>query len=320
MTDWSRSIGRGARIGETVLWAGAGLVVLGAHVGAAAWLMREPPITAADSSPPPAIMIELAPEPEAVVTDKTEISPDPELAAEIAPNMAEPIEEPTPEELQPVEEKVVEAAQPQEIAEATVEPVEETAAVEPLDDEIEPVEEAVTEAETVAVPLPAPRPKPPVTRVAEAKPPKEQTREKVKEPAKETAKKPPRPAPSAASRASNEAAAEVRQSNRTAARQSMTGLFSASMSPARWQSRLMAHLERRKRYPAGARSRGETGIVTVHFTVDDGGNVLSVALARSSGFPDLDEEVLSLVKRASPVPPPPPGANKTITAPVRFKL
>ncbi|MFC5518824.1 energy transducer TonB, partial [Kaistia terrae] len=75
----------------------------------------------------------------------------------------------------------------------------------------------------------------------------------------------------------------------------------------------------RKRYPAGSRSRGETGIVTVRFTIDDGGNVLAVALAGSSGFPELDQEVLSLLRRASPVPPPPPGVKKTITAPVRFK-
>ena len=70
--------------------------------------------------------------------------------------------------------------------------------------------------------------------------------------------------------------------------------------------------------PKGAKSRGERGIVHVRFRIDDAGNVLSVALARSSGFPELDNEVLSLVRRASPVPAPPPGASKTITAPVRF--
>jgi protein TonB len=309
MSDWSRSIGRGARIGETALWTSAAMLVLTAHVGAAAWLMREEPITAADSAPPPAIMIELAPEPEAVETEKTEISPDNEVAAELAPSMAEPIDQPTPEELKPVEEKVVEEA-----VEEPVAPVEEVAEVEPVEDDvIEPVEdEMVTEAENVAVPLPAPRPTPPVQRVVEETKPK---------PPREKAKTKPRPtpsAPSASSRASNKAAAEVKQSNRTAARQSMTGLFSSSMSPARWQSRLIAHLERRKRYPAGAQSRGEVGVASVRFTIDDSGNVLSVALARSSGYPELDEEVVALVRRASPVPAPPPGANKSITAPVRF--
>jgi len=309
MNDWSRSIGRGARIGETLLWSSAALVVLTAHVGAAAWLMRDPPIVAADSAPPPAIMIELAPEPEAAVTEKTEISLDTAVAAEIAPNMAEPIEEPMPEEIQSVEDKVVEAVQPEEVVEERTEPVKEIADVEPVVDQIEPVEEE-PELDNVAVPLPAPRPKPPIRKVVEDARPK---------PPKEEARKPSRQAPSVSSKASVEAAARVKQTHRTAARQSTSGLFSSSMRPAKWQSRLMAHIERRKRYPAGSRSRGETGIVTVRFTIDDGGNVLAVALAGSSGFPELDQEVLSLVRRASPVPPPPPGANKTITAPVRFR-
>lgn len=81
----------------------------------------------------------------------------------------------------------------------------------------------------------------------------------------------------------------------------------------------MAHLERRKKYPADAHRRGERGTVHVRFTIEDGGNVRSVSLARPSGYPALDDEVLSLVRRASPVPPP-PGVNKTITAPVRFNV
>jgi len=299
MTDWSRSIGRGARIGETLLWTSAALVVLTAHVGAAAWLMQEPPITAADS-PPPAIVIELAPEPEAEVTEKTEISPETADAAEIAPNMAEPIEAQTPDAMQPEEFVEKTSAPPQEIAEA-----------EPVVDEIEPVEdEAVTELENIAVPLPAPRPRPPMRKVVEETRPR---------PPRDPAKKPPRPAPSASSKASVRAAAQVRQADRTAARQSMNGLFASSMTPARWQSRVMAHLERRKRYPAGAKARRETGTATIRFRVDDSGNVLSAVLVGSSGFPELDQEVLALARRASPVPAPPPGANKTIIAPVRFK-
>ena len=93
-----------------------------------------------------------------------------------------------------------------------------------------------------------------------------------------------------------------------------------AVSPARWQSRLMAHLERRKRYPSGARSRREQGTAYVRFTIDERGNVLSASLARSSGSAELDAEVLSLVRRASPVPAPPPGVNRTITAPVQFRL
>ncbi len=113
-----------------------------------------------------------------------------------------------------------------------------------------------------------------------------------------------------------QAQARVLQSDRTAAMQTTSGV--SAQSPASWQSSLMAHLERRKRYPSGAMSRGERGTVYVRFSIDGAGNVLSAALARSSGFSELDQEVLSLVRRASPVPAPPPGANRTITAPVRF--
>lgn len=83
---------------------------------------------------------------------------------------------------------------------------------------------------------------------------------------------------------------------------------------------VMAHLERRKKYLADAHRRGERGTVHVRFTIEDGGNVRSVSLARSSGYPALDDEVLSLVRRASPVSAPPPSVNKTITAPVRFNV
>lgn len=65
---------------------------------------------------------------------------------------------------------------------------------------------------------------------------------------------------------------------------------------------------------------GEQGTVFVRFSIDGNGAVLAVAFARGAGFADLDAEVLSLVRRASPVPAPPSGAPRTITAPVRFSI
>ncbi len=95
---------------------------------------------------------------------------------------------------------------------------------------------------------------------------------------------------------------------------------SPSAESVQWSSRVMMHLERRKRYPSGARERREQGIVYVRFTIDDGGQVLSVLLEKTSGFSDLDNEVLALVQRASPVPSPPPGAARSIVAPIKFTL
>lgn len=273
--------GRGETAGAFALWAAAGLVVLSTHVGAAMWLMREEPMEAADNSPPPAVMVELADTPEAVETEKTDITQEKTDAAQSAPSEKvntppeEPVEEQPPEPVEPMPE-----AREEEEAEKDA----------PVLDKAE-------------VPLPVSKPKP-----------LQKGREK-------TEKKPPlkrRQQAQAASKQAVKAQAQVTPSSRTAASQSMSGLFSPSMTPARWQSRLMAHLERRKRYPSGARARGEKGIAYVRFRIDDAGNVLSASLARSSGYPELDDEVLALVKRASPVPKPPQGVNKTITAPVRF--
>jgi len=89
------------------------------------------------------------------------------------------------------------------------------------------------------------------------------------------------------------------------------------MTPARYRSRLMAHLERRKRYPSGSHNRGgET--VYIRFRIDGLGNVSSVRIARSSGNAKLDRAALDTVRRSSPVPPPPPGIKHAITAPIRF--
>jgi protein TonB len=48
--------------------------------------------------------------------------------------------------------------------------------------------------------------------------------------------------------------------------------------------------------------------------------VRSAQLVRSSGHDELDQAVLALVQRASPVPAPPPGAPREIVAPVRFDV
>lgn len=280
MNGATDSIGVRESFSELALWAGASLLVLSLHVGAAMWLLREPDMIAADDTPPAAIMIELAETPEATETEENEISPDEVMSDASA--AAEKVEE-------PVDEPVLE----QEVVQDEPEPVEE-----------EPREEIV-QLDKVEVPLPVAKPKPP-----------EPKKEIVKK--DEPKKKPVKQREQASAKQAVKAQAQVTQSSRNAARQSASGLFASSMTPARWQSRLMAHLERRKKYPSGAKSRREEGTVYVRFRIDDSGKVLSATLARSSGWPELDNEVLSLVQRASPVPAPPPDVNKTITAPVKF--
>lgn len=284
---------------EAVLWSIAGFAVLLVHGGAWLWVTREPPFEMADNAPPPAIMIEMAAEPIAINTEENNIAEQTQDSAEVKSDTTEPVDE--PEEM--VEETPPEEVQPEQLVKDIIEP-------EPVEQSDPVEEEVVQQFDNVEVPIPVSRPK-----VVEKK-----SIEKPEPKKRKVVKKLERKKPAPSSKAANEAAAQVRQSNRNAASQTTAGMGFGSASPAKWQSRLMAHLERRKKYPTGSRSRREQGTVYVRFRIDDSGTVLSASLARSSGFPDLDAEVMSLVRRASPVPAPPAGVNKTITAPVRFTV
>lgn len=306
MSEDRRSTGR--VLGEWLLWTTAGVLVVTAHAGAVAYLMREPMVAMEDSGPPPAIMIELAPEPEAVLTDETEVSTEQVDAEEVKTASSEPLPDPVePPPVQPLPEPIPEPEPEPEVTEQIVEPppvVEPEPEPEPIE-EVDPVEELVmAQLENVEVPIPMVRPPRPDPKI-----------EKPVEPKKKTVKKQQAPA----SQAARQAKAEVAQADRNAAAVSSSGA-GRSVSPAKWQSRLMSHLERRKRYPSEARSNREEGTVYVRFRIDDAGNVLSVSLSRSSGSAALDNAVVAMVRNASPVPAPPPGVNKTITAPVRFNL
>jgi protein TonB len=90
-----------------------------------------------------------------------------------------------------------------------------------------------------------------------------------------------------------------------------------------WQTALVRHLQRYKRYPSDAQSRGEEGVVQLSFTVDRTGHVINHEIVRSSGHRELDTEVMSMIERAQPLPPFPasmPQAKLELTVPIRFSL
>jgi periplasmic protein TonB len=90
-----------------------------------------------------------------------------------------------------------------------------------------------------------------------------------------------------------------------------------------WKSQLVAQLERYKRYPAEAQSRGEQGVTQLAFSVDRNGGVHHARIVRSSGSSLLDAATLALVERAAPLPPPPPeilGAQVAIVVPIRYNI
>jgi len=88
-----------------------------------------------------------------------------------------------------------------------------------------------------------------------------------------------------------------------------------------WEAKLLAHLEKFRRYPASAKARREQGVAYIRFTMDKQGKLISAQLSRSSGSQRLDKAALATIRRAAPFPKPPqdlPGDRIEITAPVEF--
>lgn len=88
-----------------------------------------------------------------------------------------------------------------------------------------------------------------------------------------------------------------------------------------YADRIAAWLERHKRYPRISRRMGEQGVVTLQFTLDGEGRVLGQRILQSSGHDRLDQEVLALLERASPMPRPPGNAGRiSLAVPIVFSL
>ena len=97
----------------------------------------------------------------------------------------------------------------------------------------------------------------------------------------------------------------------------------ASNVPSAWKDRLLSHLDRYKRYPDAARAQHQEGTALLSFGMNRDGRVLTYYLVRSSGCRELDDAVLAMIERASPLPPAPAGLNEQVVqlvVPVRFRM
>lgn len=114
----------------------------------------------------------------------------------------------------------------------------------------------------------------------------------------------------------NQAAASRSQGRAGAGGRAETG---GTANVSTYRGLVHAHLQRYRTYPPDAGGRGGAAVVT--FTLSSNGGVISAGLARSSGSAALDQAAVSMVRRASPFPPFPPGtgsASLAFTAPVSF--
>src|SRR5262245_8516415 len=275
---------------ELYRWALAGLIVLAAHLALVATfiLLRRP-----DSLPAgaPVVLVDLAPVPAAPAEQQLDLpqvveNTPPQPVEEVQPTPPEP--EVQPPEAQPAPPETQVAALPEPVPVEPPPPVPAAEVVLPMPPE-KPVEEKIE-------PPPQPRDMP-------------KKDAKKEQPKKKTA--PPRTA----------AAAPTRSAAPASPQQGVAARSNATDND--WRSRLIAALQRSKRYPAGAQSRKEQGTAVLNFTMDRNGRVLARHIARSSGVAELDAEVMALVMRAQPLPPFPASMAQprmTLSVPIRFSV
>ncbi|MFQ0813323.1 energy transducer TonB [Brucella anthropi] len=273
-------------------WIGAGILVLTVHAAGAYAIHMAQDEDQPDGAQVAAMVVELAPEPEAPMEEKVADEAQPETA-EAPQDQAEP--EPQPEEVTPPEPEPQAVQEPEEVIPDVVE----------------------AEKPEVAVPMPVekpevkPEPKPEPKKVEKPKPEKQ----KAEKPKPKKAEKAPVTRQAAAPRM------DVDAGEKAAANRRGENSASAGVSSSKWTSKLQSHMARNVRF-LQRKSRNAKGLVQVTFVIDPSGNVLSARLAGSSGNPDVDQLALEAARRASPVPAPPAAIAKArmpITLPLLFK-
>jgi protein TonB len=290
------------RVASLARWGACFTVVLGVHAAAAMALLDWHTRVASIASAPP-ILIDLAPAP-ATPTLTTSALP-PGLQRPQA--QARPTPKPQPDkpvkkvELTPAPDKPV--AKSEAKPEPKPVPKPQPAPAKPISDKIPvpPVPKTNAAADEVMTALPPPRPHI-VPRKHEAK---------------VHSTRPNR----VASLASAPSAAAHRARRAVAPAPGAAHLDPHAV--ASWQSRLLARLERYKRYPNEAQARGEHGTARLAFSVDRRGGVHGVRILRSSGSALLDRAALALPRRAAPLPPPPTdlgGRRIPIVVPIRYSI
>jgi protein TonB len=171
---------------------------------------------------------------------------------------------------------------------------------------VDSVPEAPAPAE---VTLPKPEPK-----AVEKKPEEQPDDQKVE--TKSTEQAPPAPRTTASPRSEQNTA-------QGPAAPSPGSIAASRAQLAQWRDLVAARLQQNKRYPREAEVHRETGVVTLNFSVNRQGKVLSSRIVKSSGHSSLDDEVLAMLRRAEPLPAFGPAMTQStiqLTVPIQFSL
>lgn len=279
---------------ELALWSGAALIVASLHAGGGWYLGRGGSESTPPPAAPPAIMLDLPP----MIINADTVPLD---TADPIDNVSETPQE-INEQIDPVEEEV---AKP---VEEVTEPEPEIEAPKPeVAEEVVPdLVDAPLPEVAMAIPEPRPeteKPKPVVKPVEKKKPLEKKKPEPVKEAKTEKPEKVEKKKP-VNSLAQQKAARDGTNIPKAGGSSGTTG---SSVTPSQWTSKVGAHILRYRRSVSLGRRGG--GDATVRFTFDSNGTILSVALTRSSGDKALDDAAVTMIRRASPIPTPPPSVT-----------
>ena len=86
---------------------------------------------------------------------------------------------------------------------------------------------------------------------------------------------------------------------------------------------LLGHLKHYRRYPRQAEAARQQGVARIAITLHRSGEVIAVELVHGSGYPLLDMEARTTVRRAAPLPAVDdavPGDPVTVEVPIEFAL
>lgn len=278
---------------EALLWSTAAAVILSVHMAGAWYLNQQPPMIMDEMQGQTAVMIDLAPmalAPEAVPQETSD------LVDAMASESVVPTETISPDPIEPETTPVEQVAE--------LPPLEEVAEAEPVEEVVPDLVEAPLPEVAMAIPEPRPeikKPKPVEKPVREKKPVKKP--EPVKQ-AKVEKKQPP-----------NSMAARKSAQNSESTRAPAAGQGGGqAVSPAQWLGRVFGRIARQKGRATG------NGSVQIRFTFTTSGDILSAVVSASSGDPKLDQIALNMVRRASPIPAPPPSTPLVLEAPITFTI
>lgn len=109
----------------------------------------------------------------------------------------------------------------------------------------------------------------------------------------------------------------VRSPQGSSAATASRGAGSNGVSPASWGT-IRQLIERHVKYPARARRNAWEGTVVLQLSIARNGDLLDVAVSKSSGFGLLDDAAIAAVRQALPLPHLPIAAK--IIVPIVFRL